>query len=171
MSKGKKIMWTLLSVFFIFPILVAVIVTVAGGSSDTSSSSSTTTTAVKERCVPTDQVMLDNIESGMISSKYKIEGLGQVDLTAEQTAELTAISPGWDNNYVIVANITGGTLASPEIGLWGKSGNTGGLFALNESALKYSEWGTMASDGSPAYQIRLKLLRFGTEQGALECGN
>jgi hypothetical protein len=170
MSRGKKIMWILLSVFFIFPILVAVLVTFAGGGDDTSSTSSTTTTVAKEKCAPADQVMLDNIESGMISSKYKIEGLGQVDLTVEQNAELTAISPGWDKNYVIAANITGETLTSPEIGLWGKSGNTGGLFALNESALKYSEWGTMASYGSPAYQIRLKLLRFGTEQGALECG-
>ena len=170
MSRGKKIMWILLSVFFIFPILVAVLVTFAGGGDDTSSTSSTTTTVAKETCAPADQVMLDNIESGMISNKYKIEGLGQVDLTTEQNAQLTALSPGWDMNYVIAANITGGTLVSPEIGLWGKSGNTGALFALNESALKYSEWGTMASDGSPAYQIRLKLLRFGTEQGALECG-
>jgi len=170
MTRGKKLMWTLLSVFFIFPTLVAVIVTVAGGSGDTSSTSSATTTVVKEKCAPTDQVMLDNIESGMISSKYKIKGLGQVDLTTEQNAQLTAMSPGWDMNYVIAANITGGALAAPEIGLWGKSGNTGALFALNESALKYSEWGTMASDGSLAYQIRLKLLRFGTEQGALECG-
>jgi hypothetical protein len=170
MSKGKKIMWALLSIFIFFPILVTVIVSVAGVGSETSVSSSTKVTPTKQVCEPTPKEMLDSIESGMISSKYKIAGLGQVFLTADQNAELTAISPGWDKNYVIAANITGGNLATPEIGLWGKSGNTGGLFALNDSALKYSEWGTAANDGSPAYQIRLKLLRFGTAQGALECG-
>ncbi|CAB4975783.1 unannotated protein [freshwater metagenome] len=169
MSKGKKIMWSLLSIFVFFPILITVIVSVAGVGGETTVSS-TKVTPAKQTCESTTKEMLDSIESGMISSKYKIAGLGQVSLTAEQNAELTAISPGWDKNYVIAANISGGNLATPEIGLWGKSGNTGGLFALNDSALKYSDWGTAANDGSPAYQIRLKLLRFGTAQGALQCG-
>lgn len=170
MSKGKKIMWTLLSIFVFFPILITVIISVAVDGGETSVSTSTKVIPTEQVCESTEKEMLDSIESGMVSSKYKIAGLGQVTLTAEQNAELTAISPGWDKNYVIAANISGGELKSPEIGLWGKSGNTGGLFALNDSALKYSEWGTAASDGSPAYQIRLKLLRFGTAQGALECG-
>ena len=169
MSKGKKIMWALLSIFVFVPILLVVIVSVAGVGGE-STVSSTKAGPAKQTCETTTQEMLDSIESGMISSEYKITGLGQVYLTAEQNAELTSISPGWDKNYVIAANISGGNLAAPEIGLWGKSGNSGGLFALNESALKYSEWGTAASDGSPAYQIRLKLLRFGTAQGALQCG-
>lgn len=170
MSRGKKIMWSLLSIFVFFPILVTVIVSVAGVGSETSVSSSTKVTPTKQVCESTPREMLDSIESGMISTKYKLMGLGQVSLTSNQNAELTAISPGWDKNYVIAANISGGNLSSPVIGLWGKSGNSGGLFALNDSALKYSEWGTAANDGSPAYQIRLKLLRFGTAQGALECG-
>lgn len=169
MSKGKKIMWALLSVFVFFPILLTVIVSVAGVGGETTSSS-TKVTPAQQTCEFTAKEMLDSIESGMISTKYKIVGLGQVSLTAEQNAELTAISPGWDENYVIAANISGGNLATPVIGLWGKSGNTGGLFALNDNALKYSDWGTAANDGSPAYQIRLKLLRFGTAQGALQCG-
>ena len=163
-------MWSLLSIFVFFPILVTVIVSVAGVGSETSVSSSTKVTPTKQVCESTPREMLDSIESGMISTKYKLMGLGQVSLTSNQNAELTAISPGWDKNYVIAANISGGNLSSPVIGLWGKSGNSGGLFALNDSALKYSEWGTAANDGSPAYQIRLKLLRFGTAQGALECG-
>jgi hypothetical protein len=154
MSKGKKIMWALLSIFVFFPILLTVIVSVAGVGSETTASSSSKVTPSKQVCEVTSKEMLDSIESGMISSKYKIAGLGQVYLTSEQNAELTAISPGWDKNYVIAANISGGNLDTPEIGLWGKSGNTGGLFALNDSALKYSEWGTAANDGSPAYQIR-----------------
>jgi hypothetical protein len=170
MSRGKKIMWSLLSIFLFFPILVTVIVSVAGGGSETSVSSATKVTPVKQVCESTPKEMLDSIESGMISTKYKLMGLGQVSLTSDQNAELTSISPGWDKNYVIAANISGGSLSTPVIGLWGKSGNSGGLFALNDSALKYSEWGTAANDGSPAYQIRLKLLRFGTAQGALECG-
>ena len=170
MSRGKKIMWSLLSIFVFFPILVTVIVSVAGVGSETSVSSSTKVTPTKQVCESTPREMLDSIESGMISTKYKLMGLGQVSLTSNQNAELTAISPGWDKNYVIAANISGGNLSSPVIGLWGKSGNSGGLFALNDSALKYSEWGTAANDGSPAYQISLKLLRFGTAQGALECG-
>jgi hypothetical protein len=170
MSKGKKIMWSLLSVFVFFPILITIIVSVSGVGNESTVSTSTIETPAKKICESTEREMLDSIESGMVSSKYKITGLGQVSLTAEQNAELTAISPGWDKNYVIAANISGGNLETPEIGLWGKSGNTGGLFALNDSALKYSEWGTAANDGSPAYQIRLKLLRFGTAQGALQCG-
>jgi hypothetical protein len=163
-------MWSLLSIFVFFPILVTVIVSVAGVGSETSVSSSTKVTPTKQVCESTPREMLDSIESGMISTKYKLMGLGQVSLTSNQNAELTAISPGWDKNYVIAANISGGNLSTPVIGLWGKSGNSGGLFALNDSALKYSEWGTAANEGSPAYQIRLKLLRFGTAQGALECG-
>ena len=170
MSKGKKIMWSLLSIFVFFPILFTVIVSIAGVDDDATTSSAAKVTSTKQVCESTTKEMLDNIESGMISTKYKISGLGQVTLTSEQNSELTAISPGWDKNIVVAANITGGDLASPVIGLWGKSGNTGGLFALNDNALKYSEWGTAANDGSPAYQIRLKLLRFGTAQGALECG-
>lgn len=170
MSRGKKIMWSLLSIFLFFPILVTVIVSVAGGGSETSVSSATKVTPAKQVCESTPKEMLDSIESGMISTKYKLMGLGQVSLTSDQNAELTSISPGWDKNYVIAANISGGNLSTSVIGLWGKSGNSGGLFALNDSALKYSEWGTAANDGSPAYQIRLKLLRFGTAQGALECG-
>lgn len=170
MSKGKKVMWALLSVFVFFPILVAVIASIAGVSTESTSANSTKNASTMHMCTPTSKQMLDDIESGMISSKYRIEGLGQVSLTKEQNAELTSISPGWDKNYVIAANIVGGDLNAPLIGLWGKSGNTGGLFALNENALKYSEWGTAASDGSPAFQIRLKLLRFGVDQGALQCG-
>jgi len=163
-------MWSLLSIFVFFPILVTVIVSVAGVGSETRVSSSTKVTPTKQVCESTPREMLDSIESGMISTKYKLVGLGQVSLTSAQNAELKAISPGWDKNYVITANILGGNLSTPVIGLWGKSGNSGGLFALNDSALKYSEWGTAANDGSAAYQIRLKLLRFGTTQGALNCG-
>lgn len=170
MSKGKKIMWAILSIFVFFPILFTVIVSIAGVGDNAISSSKTKVASVKQVCTSTTKDMLNDIESGMISTKYKIAGLGQVSLTSEQNSELTAISPGWDKNIVIAANISGGALTTPVLGLWGKSGNTGGLFALNDNALKYSEWGTAANDGSPAYQIRLKLLRFGTAQGALECG-
>jgi hypothetical protein len=170
MSKARKTIWILLSVFVFFPIALSIAVSLAGGGSSESASTSGNSESTKRLCDKTSQEMLDTIQSGMVSSKYKLAGRGQVQLTEEQNSELTSIAPGWDKNYVIAANISGGEISAPKIGLWGKSGNTGALFALNDNALKYSEWGTAANEGSPAYQIRLKLLRFGTTQGALDCG-
>ena len=169
MSKKKKIILSLVAVFFIFPLFLGVIGTFIGSDSGSTTSATKVDEVEASNCVKIPSGELENIQSGMTSQKYVLEGLSAVNLTSGNNDEIRSILPRWDTGYVIAANISGPNLATPVIGLWGRQGNAGLLFALNKEALKYSDWGTAANEGSAAYQVRLKLLRFGTELGVLNC--
>jgi hypothetical protein len=168
-SKKKKIIWTLVTVFLIFPALLGVLGSFFGNSSNSSITGSNDSKSAKTNCVVIPEGEIENIQSGMISKKYKLSGLGAVNLSSENNDEIRGILPRWESGYVIAANISGGELAKPVVGLWGRQNNAGFLFALNAEARKYSEWGAAANEGSAADQVRLKLLRFGKELGVLTC--
>jgi hypothetical protein len=170
MSNKRKIFWVLVTIFLIVPLFMGILGSLFGDTSGSEVTTSKVESVTESACVNIPDGEIENIQSGMISQKYVLKGLGAVNLTDSNNGEIKAILPKWDTGYVIAAEISGKELSTPVIGMWGRQGNAGLLFALNDEALKYSEWGTAINEGSPAYQVRLKLLRFGTELGVLNCG-
>lgn len=170
MSSKRKIIWALVAIFVIVPVLMGILGSLFGDTSGSEDSSPNVESVKKSACVKIPDGEIENVQSGMISQKYVLKGLGAVNLTDSNNEEIKGILPKWDTGFVIAAEISGKDLSTPVIGMWGRQGNAGLLFALNEEALKYSEWGTAINEGSPAYQVRLKLLRFGSELGVLNCG-
>ena len=170
MSNKRKIFWSLVTIFLIVPVFMGILGSLFGDTAGSEDTTSKGESVKKSACVKIPDGEVENIQSGMISQKYVLKGLGAVNLTDANNEEIKAILPKWDTGYVIAAEISGKDLSTPVIGMWGRQGNAGLLFALNDEALKYSEWGTAINEGSPAYQVRLKLLRFGTELGVLNCG-
>ena len=86
MSRTKKVIWLLAVIFVIFPVALTVILALIGVGNSPDASSKSDAKNTHFVCDQTENEMLDTIQSGMISTKYKIAGRGQVLLTAEQNS-------------------------------------------------------------------------------------
>jgi hypothetical protein len=150
-TKGKRILLWLIVVFVGFPVLLGVVGVFAGGETEN---------AVDD-CTVASQEDIENISTGM-SDKSLSVGSGFVSqLTTQDIEKVTEIFPSYTNPRIIGAPIIGVDGVNP-VGLWaiqdiGTSG-TLRITALNDDARKYSVWGSVASDGSPADNLRKQLL-------------
>lgn len=165
MANKKKVIGWLVAIFVVFPIVIGVF----GSTLSSNDGENASSEIVCEMANPSD---VETISSGMSEKTYSLGRAFQASLTEDQISELTDIFPSYTSPVVIAAEIIGvGETAYS--GMWAiqKVTDSGSLrvTALNDDARKYSLWGQASADGSPAAQLRDKLLEFGSKTNALAC--
>lgn len=139
----RKIIWGLVTVFFIFPIGMGIIGVLI--------SDSDSTPQVIPDCSEASSDDLITIESGPSSSTFKISNGKYVLVGSELLNSIQKIAPNASQEKIVAGFIND----SKEIGIWtvGLSGG-GPINSINTNARKYSVWGSAANPGSRAAQIR-----------------
>jgi hypothetical protein len=124
---------------------------------------------------------IDNINSGMSRSNYSVSNAFMDNLEDSEISEIQSIFPSYSSPIIIAGRIEGGSIdyvkgseaqADYVIGIWAiQKSDAGGarITALDLNARNYSEWGSAASDDSPAAKLREKLYEFSLNTNALPC--
>jgi len=138
----RKIIWGLVTVFLILPIGMGIIGVLI--------SDSDSTPQVIQECSEASSEDLINIESGPSSSAFKISNGKYVLVESELLNSIQNIAPNASQEKIVAGLIND----SKEIGIWTVGLSGGPINSINTTARKYSVWGSAATPGSRAAQIR-----------------
>jgi hypothetical protein len=171
-KKGRRILFWLFIIFVGFPILLAIIGSFLTTSDNTDENETQQSQAIV--CKSATQVDIDNISSGMSEKAYSVNSGFASTLPKSEIEKITNIFPSYTNPRIIAAKIEGIPDSSPT-GLWAiqQVTDSGSLriTALNSTAREYSVWGSAASDGSAAAQLRDQLLDSAVSINITQCAD
>ncbi len=136
----RKIIWGLVAVFVILPIGLGII-----GSFIPESKSESAF-----ECLEPSAEDLANIESGASEGKFEIVNARYVLQGNELVSSIQQIAPNASQEKVLAGFIND----TKEIGIWTIGLSGGPISAINNGARNVSVWGSAATEGSSADQIR-----------------
>lgn len=136
----QKIIWGLVAVFVILPIGLGII-----GSFIPESKSE-----AAFECLEPSADDLANIESGASERKFEIVNARYVLQGSDLVSSIQQIAPNASQEKVLAGFIND----TEEIGIWAIGLSGGPISAINDGARNISVWGSAATAGSKADQIR-----------------
>jgi hypothetical protein len=139
-------------------------------SSCSSSSNEVTSSAPIDTCQTASEEDLNNINEGMISTKFQVESGFTADFSAEDIEAITQVFPSYVSPKVFAANIPGKEGESV-IGLWGIQKFDYGwrITALDKQTKEYSNLGADITEGSATGRVNAVMLDLSANTNVISC--
>ncbi len=139
-------------------------------SSCSSSSNEVTSSAPIDTCQTASEEDLNNINAGMISTKFQVESGFTADFNAEDIEAITQVFPSYVSPKVFAANIPSKEGESV-IGLWGIQKFDYGwrITALDKQTKEYSNLGADITEGSATGRVNAVMLDLSANTNVISC--